>query len=222
MGENEQGGMLRTVVVVGLVALIAAVIIGGVVGMKASMNKNTDSAVGVVAMTKVPYGVQNVDINYVNYPPVTDDWNSIHNVFTFPIIGDIPANSWREVRMEVESNKRTWIKLDINTNYKASQTGNNYDDVSRRQLLIYDVNGNLIQKANDSQMLSRKIYLEKDKTYVFVIKYFNDKDVPLVEDRSKPDWQDLTMLCTGVDDDSEYNFKVKSFEAATYDNKYVS
>ena len=58
--------------------------------------------------------------------------------------------------------------------------------------------------------------------YVFVIKYFNDKDVPLVEDRSKPDWQDLTMLCTGVDDDSEYNFKVKSFEAATYDNKYVS
>lgn len=41
MGENEQGGMLRTVVVVGLVALIAAVIIGGVVGMKASLRTNT-------------------------------------------------------------------------------------------------------------------------------------------------------------------------------------
>ena len=49
MGENEQGGMLRIVVVVGLVALIAAVITMGVVGMKASMTKNTDSAVGAIA-----------------------------------------------------------------------------------------------------------------------------------------------------------------------------
>lgn len=45
MGENEQGGMLRTVVVVGLVALIAAVITMGVVGMKASMLKNTDNGI---------------------------------------------------------------------------------------------------------------------------------------------------------------------------------
>ena len=37
MGENEQGGMLRTVVILGLVALIAAAIIGGVVAVKASM-----------------------------------------------------------------------------------------------------------------------------------------------------------------------------------------
>ena len=49
MGENEQGGMLRTVVVVGLVALIAAVITMGVVGMKASMNKNTATAVELTA-----------------------------------------------------------------------------------------------------------------------------------------------------------------------------
>lgn len=41
MGENEQGGMLRTVVVVGLVALIAVVITMGVVGMKASLRTNT-------------------------------------------------------------------------------------------------------------------------------------------------------------------------------------
>ena len=45
MGENEQGGMLRTVVIIGLVAIIAAVITMGVVGMKASMTKN--SATGV-------------------------------------------------------------------------------------------------------------------------------------------------------------------------------
>ena len=222
MGENEQGGMLRTVIVVGLVALIAAVITMGVVGLKGSMTKNTDRAVGAVAMTKVPYTVQNTDVNYVDYPPLTNNGNLGDNRFTFPVIGDIPANSWREVRMEVESNKRTWIKLDINTNYKVSQPVNNYDDVAMRQLLIYDSNGKLLQKVDQSQMMLGKIYLEKDTDYVFVIKYFNDKDVPLVEDASKPTWQDLTMLYTGVDDSSAYNFKVKSFEAATYDNKYVS
>ena len=41
MGENEQGGMLRTVVVVGLVAIIALVITVGVVGLKSSLRTNT-------------------------------------------------------------------------------------------------------------------------------------------------------------------------------------
>lgn len=54
MGENEQGGMLRTVVVVGLVALIAAVITMGVVSLKASMIKNTATAVELT--TSPDYG----------------------------------------------------------------------------------------------------------------------------------------------------------------------
>ncbi len=41
MGENEQGGMLRTVVVVGLIAIIAIVMIVGVVGLKSSLRTNT-------------------------------------------------------------------------------------------------------------------------------------------------------------------------------------
>ena len=40
MGENEQGGMLRTVVVVGLVAIIAILITLGVVGLKSSLRTN--------------------------------------------------------------------------------------------------------------------------------------------------------------------------------------
>ena len=48
MGENEQGGMLRTVVVIGLVALIAAVIIGGVVVSKANMNKHVMATTSLV------------------------------------------------------------------------------------------------------------------------------------------------------------------------------
>ena len=45
MGENEQGGMLRTVVVVGLVAMVALIITLGVVGLKSSLRTNTLMAV---------------------------------------------------------------------------------------------------------------------------------------------------------------------------------
>lgn len=41
MGENEQGGMLRVVTVLGLIAIIAAVVIFGVVSMKAPLRTNT-------------------------------------------------------------------------------------------------------------------------------------------------------------------------------------
>ena len=44
MGENEQGGMLRTVIIIGLIALIAAVVIGGVVAAKASMQGTQTTA----------------------------------------------------------------------------------------------------------------------------------------------------------------------------------
>lgn len=40
MGENEQGGMLRTVVVIGLIAIIAILITLGVVGLKSSLRTN--------------------------------------------------------------------------------------------------------------------------------------------------------------------------------------
>ena len=43
MGENEQGGMLRTVVVVGLVAMVALIITLGVVGLKNNMNDGISS-----------------------------------------------------------------------------------------------------------------------------------------------------------------------------------
>lgn len=71
MGENEQGGMLRTVVVVGLVALIAAVVMIGVVGMKASMNKNTNKAADTAA--------QNVIVDSSFKSPVTNSDGKLNN-----------------------------------------------------------------------------------------------------------------------------------------------
>ena len=45
MGENEQGGMLRTVVVIGIIAMVALIITLGVVGLKDNMKKNIDEAI---------------------------------------------------------------------------------------------------------------------------------------------------------------------------------
>ncbi len=45
MGENEQGGMLRTVVVIGIIAMVALIITLGVVGLKNNMSNNTTSVV---------------------------------------------------------------------------------------------------------------------------------------------------------------------------------
>ena len=44
MGENEQGGMLRVVVVVGLVALIAAVVTALVITLKNKMKTTSTAA----------------------------------------------------------------------------------------------------------------------------------------------------------------------------------
>lgn len=45
MGENEQGGMLRNVVVIGIIAIVALIITLGVVGLKSNMTKNIDSGI---------------------------------------------------------------------------------------------------------------------------------------------------------------------------------
>jgi len=45
MGENEQGGMLRTVVVVGLVAIIAAAVIFAITGLKTTVTNQREDTV---------------------------------------------------------------------------------------------------------------------------------------------------------------------------------
>lgn len=49
MGENEQGGMLRTVIVLGLVALIAAVVTLSVVGLTQNASKQRDASVDMIS-----------------------------------------------------------------------------------------------------------------------------------------------------------------------------
>ena len=57
MGENEQGGMLRVVVVVGLVAIIAATVIFAVTGLKNTLFAQQNNAVAKTELIASPdYG----------------------------------------------------------------------------------------------------------------------------------------------------------------------
>lgn len=48
MGENEQGGMLRTVVVIGIIAMVALIVTLGVVGLKSNMNNHVNDTTSLV------------------------------------------------------------------------------------------------------------------------------------------------------------------------------
>ena len=53
MGENEQGGMLRVVVVIGLIAIIAAVVIFAVTGLKGTSTAQREAAVSNVTRAQM-------------------------------------------------------------------------------------------------------------------------------------------------------------------------
>lgn len=75
MGEREQGGMLRTVVVVGLVALIAAVIIYAVIGLSGHMKSTTNSA-----SDGIQKEIKNANSDTVE--SVVDDYDTSNHYYT--------------------------------------------------------------------------------------------------------------------------------------------
>ena len=75
MGENEQGGMLRTVVVVGLVAMIALIVTSAVVGLKGSMLSGTRNATD-----SIQKGIKNANGGTVD--SVVDDYDTSSHYYT--------------------------------------------------------------------------------------------------------------------------------------------
>lgn len=86
MGENEQGGMLRTVVVVGIVAIIAAVVIFAVTGLKNNMTKNTNVAVGTASMNRTG------DSEFMN--PISTTGTSTNGNSWYQPTADYNYGSW--------------------------------------------------------------------------------------------------------------------------------
>ena len=221
MGENEQGGMLRTVVVVGIIAMVAIIITLGVVGLKSNMTKNTNSAAGTVVTTKLPYELKNPNISYESYTPGNDSWGD--NVFLFPVVGDIPNNSWRDVKMVTSSNKQLTVAIDINNEFKTDKyVGNDNDDMSKRLVDIYLASdGSLVKHTFGSNV---KFTMKANTQYIFRVKYFNNSGKTFLESSEAlkdgyRGWQ-FTNVYTSSNNGEKYQFNVESFEAATYDNDY--
>ena len=221
MGENEQGGMLRTVVVIGIIAMVALIITLGVVGLKSNMTKNTNNAVGAVVTTKVPYSVVNPDVTYKKYAAGSTNVKTAmgHDYTAFPVVGDIPNNSWREDRLVVNSSARIYICVDVSVISEAHPANIDDDDMSKRHLEVYDENGTQVFSTNDP---GNKVHLDKDKDYTIIVKYFNNSGQRFIERAKDADPYRRSNLLSGTDDGGSYRLNIKSFEAATYDDKYVS
>ena len=228
MGENEQGGMLRTVVVVGIVAMVALIITLGVVGLKGSMIKNTDNAVGTVVTTKLPYEVKNPNISYQKYTPSGSSWGD--HGFRFPVVGDIPTGSWRDVKVVASSDKQITGVFDINNEFKADKyVRNDNDDLSKRSVDVYSAaDGSLIKHmaADNTYMANSTVNfrMEANTKYIFRIKYFNNSGKTFIETGEAVPGGDrgsqFTSINTSSTNGEAYKFNVESFEAATYEDKY--
>jgi len=94
MGENEQGGMLRTVVVIGIVAMVALIITLGVVGLKNNMTSNQTNALQTVSK-----GISNKTIDFTlkgdngNLTSLTSNTDLVSRGFFADVVSGHQANN---------------------------------------------------------------------------------------------------------------------------------
>ena len=211
MGENEQGGMLRVVTVIGLVAIIAAVVIFGITGLKSNMSKNSDTAIYNVQKAGKPYQFQNNgNLHFDAYS--IGDWNG--TFYRFPKIGSVPPGNWREVHLTVTPDQTSMLQLDINT-YDSDLPGfsisnNDNDDISQRVNDVYD-NGVLVGSAIPGKS---SVKLEAGHSYQVISKWYNNKPRTLYD----TDYAGggATAIVLGTPNGSAGSFKISDVEAATY------
>lgn len=216
MGENEQGGMLRTVVVVGLVALIAAVVIFGITGLKASMTKNSSTAVYNVEKAGKPYqfNSNNGNVSFDSYK--VGGWNG--TFYRLPAMGDVPPDNWREVHVTIKANQTSVLSYDIN-NYDYDVPGglkpnpatgaiNDCDVLGERSVKIYEGSN-----AMYSDIHNHDNTLQANREYTIVAKWHNGTSRTLYEGRNE---SDRSAIVVGTPDGSAGSFTVTSVEGATY------
>lgn len=233
MGEREQGGMLRTVIVLGLIAIISFAVIAGILVLKSTSSENTDKGVGVItAKTFKQYHFDRDGWVYPAYDPV---WNDKDNATWgakyawFPTIADVPAHSWREVHFTISATEDIYARVDINASFETMDTAhgdNNKDAISDRWLAVYDMSGKQLLATNSLATPSAEntMWMKKNTSYLFVVKWHNTADEPLVERAEATNALIVyrnSKLLTGTADGRGYSLKVKSFEANTYPDRYA-
>lgn len=77
MGENEQGGMLRNVAVMGLIAMIAIAIISATVGLTANMKATTNGTVSKVGTNIKSTGTDSSENNSIDNLKIESDKTNV-------------------------------------------------------------------------------------------------------------------------------------------------
>lgn len=217
MGENEQGGMLRTVVVIGLVALIAAVITMGVVGLKSNMTKNSDTAMYNVDKAGKPYqfNSNNGNVSFNSYQ--VEPWNGFY--YQIPVKSNIKPDYWREVHMQLTPAQDSTVQVDINNydldNPSATTDINDNDVVSERVVYLYE-GTTLIQNMWNGKGVGN---MKAGHTYQLLIKYHNGTNRTLYDiNTNAPSGSSngMSRLVLGTPNGSAGRVKVHDVEAATY------
>lgn len=216
MGENEQGGMLRTVVVVGIIAMIALIVTLGVVGLKGNMTKNTATAIYQVEKTPSPYTFfKNGDISFNSYQ--VEPWNGFY--YQIPVKSNIKPDYWREVHMQLTPAQDSTVQVDINNydldNPSATTDINDNDVVSERVVYLYE-GTTLIQNMWNGKGVGN---MKAGHTYQLLIKYHNGTDRTLYDiNTNAPSGSSngMSRLVLGTPDGSAGKVKVTDVEAATY------
>ena len=211
MGENEQGGMLRTVVVIGIVAMVALIVTLGVVGLKNNMNKSSNNA--VVTMQKIPLPVPGTsgNINFKKYDATTTSV-APYQPYYLPDFGALAPKHWETIRVYLTA--ETDIDLTVDTNLfdrtiPHANIGmlNDDDDVSKRQLIFYDDQGNPYTGT-----------LKAGYSYVIQTTSYNNRSVPLYHrctSGSGNDWEGSKLTIT-PSTKVDTAAKVTSIEYAQY------
>lgn len=213
MGEKEQGGMLRNVVILGLIALISAVVIGVVVGLNHKMNVLGTNTVNAVDRTGKAYNTGLEETKHFDKYDDISGWGG--KWLNLPRVGEIAPKQWREYRFDLKVSVKTPISFDINA-YPLNQyagTNNDWDDVSKRSIVATNTSTGQsfdILKAGGNM---QRFEAEPNVVYHFDVKYYNDKSYTLSDvDAGGRSSSALSVATQG----QAFQIQVTNLEAATY------
>lgn len=230
MGEKEQGGMLRNVVVLGLIALIAAVITVLVMGLNHKLSVSGYNAANDVDKQVKEYHIKdNGEIDFKQLGSSSGVWNSGF-LYYLPDTGNLKAEHWSELRYKVKTSVSgvtmsvdvNWYDQDFAANDKTvtwtAGNVNDRDELDKRFIGIYDENGELIKMLDTIHGKGESITLEPNKLYQVVVKSYNNTNHTLY---SKADLKHNTNVRLGGPDDAQHHIKMTDFEVAQYTDDKV-
>lgn len=229
MGEKEQSGMLRTVIVLGLIALIASVILGVTLLLNHKMNVLGTNTVNAVDRTGKEYNTGlEITKNFKTYD--MGAWGGGHFV-RMPEVGNIPPNHWREYRFDVKSSVAMPVKVDINgylddgkTDHSLSDHGTqvhhtDQDDLAKRSIVATNMETKKVYNYEDTgKAIVPDWSMTPDVWYHFDVKMYNSSKLPLLDNWPKETSIDTHSAIVFFTNNTltPHDVTVRNFEAATY------